>query len=325
MTIINSVNLEQQQKNALFFLLDYLKQENYGFTTITPLSHQRIIDRKNNLNNPSIDLKDIFGWNLAFKKDDLPPELFANLDAANLIAPNDDGKWLSRVRVATLADELFIHSAFPTCDQDSVFFGPDTYRFIYHLKAFLLNRKTPLNRVVELCCGASPAAITVGKLFPDIPEVFAVDINPKALFYSAINATFAGLQHLHPVSSNLFNQLQGQFDLILANPPYLMDVQQRQYRHGGNDLDGAQLSFDIIKKGIEKLTRNGSLFLYTGIAVSKHANRFLEALEDLMSSHSGYEWSYEEIDPDVFGEELEQPCYQHIERIAAVVVKITRT
>lgn len=34
------------------------------------------------------------------------------------------------------------------------------------------------------------------------------------------------------------------------------------------------------------------------------------------------QWCYEEIDPDVFGEELEQPAYQHIERIALVLAKV---
>ena len=32
---------------------------------------------------------------------------------------------------------------------------------------------------------------------------------------------------------------------------------------------------------------------------------------------------YEEIDPDVFGEELENPAYAEVERIAAVVLTLT--
>jgi hypothetical protein len=31
-------------------------------------------------------------------------------------------------------------------------------------------------------------------------------------------------------------------------------------------------------------------------------------------------WTYEEIDPDVFGEELEAPAYRAADRIAAVVL-----
>jgi hypothetical protein len=36
------------------------------------------------------------------------------------------------------------------------------------------------------------------------------------------------------------------------------------------------------------------------------------------------DWSYTEIDPDVFGEELEQTAYAHVERIAAVGLTVTR-
>eukprot|EP01036_Dinobryon_divergens_P011645 gene11645-15683_t len=44
---------------------------------------------------------------------------------------------------------------------------------------------------------------------------------------------------------------------------------------------------------------------------------FIAELQPLLQA-SGCEWSYTEIDPDVFGEELERPVYAHIDRIAAV-------
>jgi hypothetical protein len=39
---------------------------------------------------------------------------------------------------------------------------------------------------------------------------------------------------------------------------------------------------------------------------------------------AGYSWSYREVDPDVFGEELETEIYSRAERIAAVVLTVTR-
>jgi hypothetical protein len=36
-------------------------------------------------------------------------------------------------------------------------------------------------------------------------------------------------------------------------------------------------------------------------------------------------WSYAEVDPDVFGEELETPAYADADRIAAVVLTVTNT
>ena len=39
---------------------------------------------------------------------------------------------------------------------------------------------------------------------------------------------------------------------------------------------------------------------------------------------SGVCWTYEEIDPDVFGEEVEAGAYTAADRIAAVLLTVTR-
>ncbi len=315
------LDIKTSQQQALLYLLNFLKQQDYQFTAITPLSHQRILDRKQNDVNKEITLKDIFGWNLGFKKTDLDPALFSILEEHQLLKFQEN-LYLSQVRVASLNNALFIHSAFPTIEQDAVFFGPDTYRFAYHLKQYLASRSDPLKRAVELCCGTSAAAISIAKYFPDYDELIVADLNPKALLYSQMNIDFAGLKKIHPVQSDLFANLQGQFDLIFANPPYLIDPHQRQYRHGGDELDGNALSFRIIKEGIQHLNPRGCIFLYTGVTVTQDGNRFVEHLENLMRQYKNISWSYEEIDPDIFGEELEQPAYQHVDRIALALVKI---
>lgn len=315
------LDIKTSQQQALLYLLNFLKQQDYQFIAITPLSHQRILDRKQNDLNKEITLKDIFGWNLGFKKTDLDPALFSILKEHQLLKIQEN-LYLSQVRVASLNNALFIHSAFPTIEQDAVFFGPDTYRFAYHLKQYLTSRSDPLKRAVELYCGTSAAAVSIAKNFPDYDELIVADLNPKALLYSQMNINFAGLKKIHPVQSDLFANLQGQFDLIFANPPYLIDPHQRQYRHGGVELDGNALSFRIIEEGIQHLNPRGCIFLYTGVTVTQDGNRFLAHLENLMRQYKNISWSYEEIDPDIFGEELEQPAYQHVDRIALALVKI---
>lgn len=315
------LEIQSSPQQALLYLLAFLKQQDYQFTTITPLSHQRILNRKKNEIYKHRTHQDIFGWNLNFKKTDLDSALFTLLQEHQLLQVQED-QYLSQVRVSSLDGELFIHSAFPTTQQDAVFFGPDTYRFVYHLKQYLATQPRPFKRVVEMCCGTSAAAISIARHFPDVNEMMVADLNPKALLYSQINISFAGLNHIHPVQSNLFSNLEGQFDLIFANPPYLIDPEQRQYRHGGNELDGNELSFKIIKQGLQRLNSGGRLFLYTGATITRNGNRFLQYLQDLMQQHQNIIWSYEEIDPDIFGEELEQPAYQHVERIALALIKI---
>lgn len=316
------VDMELIQQRALHDLLNFLAQQHYRFTVITPLTHERVFIRKQNISDTPRSLRDIFGWNLPFYQQDLDQSLFLILKNAELIHLQGQ-QWLSYVRVASLEDQLFIHSAFPTVETDAVFFGPDTYRFYYHLKQYLLTRSQPVKRSVELCCGTSAVAIAIACVFPESAEIFTADINPKALLYSQINKKFRGIDNIFPKHSNLFSALDGDFDLIFANPPYLMDLHERQYRHGGNALDGTDLSLNILKEGIKRLRTEGALFLYTGIAISYDGNKFLESVDHLMQHYPDFKYSYEEIDPDVFGEELEQPAYQHIERIALVLVKLT--
>lgn len=316
------LNSELIRQESLLYLLHFLKERHYRFTAITPQTHQRVFIRKMNLSSEPRSLKDIFGWNLPFHPEDLDPLLFNTLKKALLIR-NVGNQWLSNIRVAALEDELFIHSAFPTLEQDAVFLGPDTYRFYYHLKRYLLNQSQPFGRTLELCCGTSAVAIVIAKTFTGLTEILTADINPKALFYSQVNKKFIGINHIFPIHSNLFSNLQGDFDLIFANPPYLMDIHERQYRHGGNCLDGTDLSFKILQEGIKRLTPQGKLFLYTGIAISQQGNKFLEAFENWIQHYPDFNYNYEEIDPDVFGEELDQSAYQHIERIAVVLITIS--
>ena len=53
-----------------------------------------------------------------------------------------------RIRFATIDDFIFAHSAFPTPEQNAVFLGPDTYRFIRLLRAALVD--VPPSRPLRL-------------------------------------------------------------------------------------------------------------------------------------------------------------------------------
>src|SRR3546814_10171303 len=74
-----------------------------------------------------ICLEDVLGWNLPFAPGTIDDDAVSLLLRAGMI----EGKELLRsvLRVSWLRDRLFLHSAFPTTAEDSVFFGPDSYRF----------------------------------------------------------------------------------------------------------------------------------------------------------------------------------------------------
>ena len=305
------------QSLALLRLGTLLRARGYHFVTPTPLTHQRVNQRPGNAQ--AKDLRDVFGWSRPFSDGTLDEEIVAAMREAQVLQPHALG-WISQVRFSSLGDELYAHSRFPTEESDAVFFGPDTYRFIRLLRDYLAHAHQPLRRIADIGCGAGPGAITAAQLRPGA-EVMALDINPNALAMTAVNARQAGLYNLRVQHSDLLRDVDGQFDLIIANPPYMLDAQQRTYRHGGGK-HGAGLSLAIFDTAMERLAPGGTLLLYTGVAIFAGEDPLLNAVR--LSLHdTGWDWDYEEIDPDVFGEELHKPEYARAERIACVALRLT--
>lgn len=303
---------------ALIALGSYLQAQGYTFTTVTPLTHQRVNRRP--ANAWAQDLADIFGWNRPFRRVDVSDTLFHLMQQAQVLEPDGEHAWRSTVRWASLGGQLFVHSRFPTVEADAVFFGPDTYRFCQAIEAQLAARQAPVRRAADIGCGAAPGALVLARHCPQA-QVCAVDINPQALDFAAINAELAGVD-LQLYEGSLLEPLAGEFDLIVSNPPYMLDVERRAYRHGGDAL-GADLSLAIVEAALPRLAPGGSLLLYTGVAMLKGGDPFWQQCRRQLNAER-FSWHYRELDPDVFGEQLEEPGYASVERIAAVALSVTR-
>ena len=63
----------------------------------------------------------------------------------------------------------------------------------------------------------------------------------------------------------------------------------------------------------------GRLAIYTGSAIVDGHDLFREQTEKLLAE-AGHVYEYEEMDPDVFGEELAHPPYDQADRIAVVAL-----
>ena len=312
------MSAQQLADRALLNLGRGLKDSGYRFITPTPLTHERVFRR---LATPlAMNLRDVFGWSMPFDNDLLPEAFREELQQAEVIEKHD-ALWRSTVRWSSLDDLLFAHSPYPTVEADAVFFGPDSYRFAHVIEAYLQQRFEPLKRAVDIGCGAGVGALVVAHARRDV-EVLAVDINPRALRLTAVNAELAGLTNVSVYQSDVLTSVEGEFDLIVANPPYMNDDRQRAYRHGGGAL-GEQLSVRIVGESLARLAVGGSLLLYTGVAMVAGGDPFLEAVKPLLTSDV-YGWTYRELDPDVFGEELDKPGYERVERIAVVALTVTR-
>ena len=297
-------------------LLKLLRESGYRFITPSPATHRLVL--KHPQNQLARDVCGALGWSLPFTADTVPVEVFETLEAAGGLEPHPLG-YKARIRVSSLGDDLFIHSAYPTSAPDAVFFGPDTYRFARLLRAVLTDADK-VEHLVDIGVGSAAGAVAAARACQ--PSTLTVtDVNPKALAAARINLEAAGLQAEFRLGPGI-EALKGLADLIIANPPFIAGDGDRTYRDGG-DMLGARLSLDWASQGAERLTPGGRFVLYTGSAIVDGRDALREALVSGLDP-SRFELSYEELDPDIFGGQLASKAYEGVDRIAAIGAVIHR-
>ena len=303
---------------ALGALLRKLAARDYRFVTITPASHARVISRPSRATARTV--ADVLGWSLPFAGGVLPEELLGDLSAAGVI-DQQDGLHRCTIRVSRIGSALYIHSAFPTDFPDAVFLGPDSYRFADAITAELEAEAVPeAARILDVGTGAGVGAVTAALQCPGA-RVIATDINPLALRFAAINAAGAGVT-IETMLADSVDAVAGDFDLIVINPPYIVDTGRRAYRDGG-DMHGGALPLRLASEALAKLAVGGRLLVYTGSAILDGEDRLRAALADAVAA-AACTMRYREIDPDVFGEELASEAYEDVDRIALVCAVIRR-
>lgn len=300
---------------AALRLLEALDARGYDFITITPESHRRVVARASM--RRATDLRGIFGWSLPFDERVAGARLFGLLREAGLLQESAAG-WKSKVRVSRVQGRLFLHSAFPTDTEDSVFLGPDTSRFADFVRAQLADAR--VRRLVDIGAGAGVGGILAGAL-AKAERIELADINRTALSHARVNAAFAGVA-AETVESDGVAGIAPGFDLAISNPPFIIDEGGPAYRAGGA-MHGAELSRDWTLDAAAKLAPGGRVLLYTGSAIVGGRDALREALAAALPAR-GCTLDWRELDPDIFGEELDQPAYADVERIAAIGAVVTK-
>jgi SAM-dependent methyltransferase len=306
------------QDRALLELGEWLVSQGYRFVTPTPASHQRVNARPVNAETRS--LVGALGWSRPFRAGALP-DLERRLAASGMLRRDHD--WCrSAVRCSSIPGDavtlpaakdpatLILHSAFPTLDPASVFFGPDTYRFITTVRQALRRAR----RVVDVGAGSGAGGLAIANR---AQHVVLADINPQALRFAGVNTALARqTDRVELAESDVLAGVTGEIDAVIANPPYLADRQRRTYRDGGGEL-GIDLSLRIAREALARLAPAGQLVLYTGSPVIEGVHPLREALGPILATRV-CRARWRELDPDVFGEELEAAPYDAVDRIAVI-------
>jgi len=135
--------------------------------------------------------------------------------------------------------------------------------------------------VLDLCCGTGCIGLTLAaerKL-----SVTCSDISPVSKEYTEKNRHQLGIS-ADVIESNLFDRIEGSFDLIVSNPPYLTSDEteermQDRWKEPALALDGGSDGLDLIRLIIDQAPK----YLKTPGALMIEADpRQMEAMKGLM-------------------------------------------
>ena len=131
----------------------------------------------------------------------------------------------------------------------------------------------PPSRILDLCTGGGCIGLACALAFHDA-EVLLSDISSDALAVAAINVEKLGLgSRVRLVQSDLFNDIDGSFDLIVSNPPYVAEEEYaglpeeflREPRLGlVSEQQGLDIPLRILAQAASYLRPQGALILETG-------------------------------------------------------------
>lgn len=130
-----------------------------------------------------------------------------------------------------------------------------------------------VNRALDLCTGSACLAIQMAHHYP-AAEINAVDLSLDALEVAAINVEEYGLEdRISLIHTDLFEGLEGTYDLIVSNPPYVdaesVDALPDEYLHEpelalGSGQDGLDATREIILQAAKFLNPKGVLLVEIG-------------------------------------------------------------
>lgn len=160
---------------------------------------------------------------------------------------------------------------------------PDTEILTEYAIELIGNNKN-IKKVLDLCAGSGAIGLAIKENCPEI-ELVSSDISETALGIIRENSKSLGLETT-VIESDLFENLKGQYDLIVSNPPYIkssdiktLSPEIREFEpeialNGG--LEGYDFYVDIASQAVNYLSPGGCLALEIGDCQAEEVTRILK-------------------------------------------------
>ena len=157
---------------------------------------------------------------------------------------------------------------------------PDTEILVEEVLQLVNGKET---RILDLCCGSGCIGISL-KNFLKKATVHLSDISPKAMEVAKKNAILLNTD-VQIITSNLFENIQETYDIIVSNPPYIetstiptlsQEVQNEPHIALDGGKDGLTFYRKIIQEAPYYLTKNGYLCLEIGFHQKKAVTQLLQ-------------------------------------------------
>nr|MBS0021039.1 methyltransferase [Gammaproteobacteria bacterium] len=184
-------------------------------------------------------------------------------------------KWASAIDLYC-ADGLFIatdhhhmvHDGDQLDEDPVMYIGLDSLGLVHTAPRY------PAERALDLCTGSGIQALVASRY---AKEVLGIDINPRAIRFARFNACLNGIYNARFIVGDLYSSLKGrEFDLILANPPFVASPRQElRFRDGG--ACGEDVLSRIVSEAAHYLTENGRLHVVADLADAADYEKKLDA------------------------------------------------
>ncbi len=154
----------------------------------------------------------------------------------------------------------------------------ETEELVYEVIKYIKNNKLNNLKILDLCTGSGAIAITLKKELEQLnvnTEIVASDISFEALNIAKKNAE-NNLANINFIKSDIFDNINCKFDLIISNPPYISKDEK-------NDIQKNVLNYD---PHIALFAEENGLYFYRNII--ENAKKYLQNDNSLIFFEIGY-------------------------------------